>query len=115
MVVKVYDLVGEYAMGADRGEKLYEEIYPKLLEGKNISLDFTGIKIFTSSFLSVAIGQLLKDIAREKLYELAEFTGLSQKHQKLIAYVIDNAEHYYSDEEYRNAVNTVMSEKASAL
>lgn len=31
----------------------------------------------------------------EKLYELAEFTGLSQKHQKLIAYVMTNAERYY--------------------
>lgn len=115
MVVKVYDIVGEYAMAADAGENLYEEIYPKLLEGKNISLDFTGVRIFTSSFLSIGIGQLLKDISREKVYELVEFTGLSQKHQKLLAYVIENAEHYYTDEEYRNAVNTVMSEKASAL
>lgn len=115
MIVKVYDLVGEYAMGVDIGEKLYEEIYPKLLEGKNISLDFTGIKIFTSIFFSSAIGQLLKDISREKLYELIEFTGLSQKHQKLLSYVIENAEHYFTDEEYRNAVDTVISEKASAL
>lgn len=67
MVVKVYDIVGEYAMVADAGEKLYEEIYPNLLEGKNISLDFTGVIIFTSSFLNIAIGQLLKDISREKL------------------------------------------------
>ncbi|GJD15455.1 hypothetical protein RIVM261_004110 [Rivularia sp. IAM M-261] len=95
MLVKVYDIVGEYAMGADRGEKLYEEIYPKLLKGKNINLDFTSVNIFTSSFLSLASCQLLKDIAREKLYELAEFTGLSQKHQKLIAYVMTNAERYY--------------------
>ncbi len=115
MVVKVYDIVGEYAMGADRGEKLYEEIYPKLLEGKNISLDFTGVKIFTSPFFSFAIGHLLKDIAREKLYELIEFTGLSQDDQKLLAHVMKNAERYFSDEEYRNAVDTVISEKASAL
>lgn len=44
-----------------------------------------------------------------------EFTGLLQKHQTLLAYVIENAEHYYSNEEYRNAVDTVMSEKASEL
>lgn len=115
MVVKVYDLIGEYAMGADRGEKLYEEIYPKLLEGKNISLEFTGIKIFTSIFFSSAMGKLLKDIACEKLYELIEFTGLSQDDQKLLAHVMKNAERYFSDEEYRNAVDTVISEKASAL
>ncbi len=48
---------------------------------------------------------------REKLYVLIEFTGLSQKHQKLLAYVIENAERYYSDENYRNAVDTVMSKK----
>jgi STAS-like domain of unknown function (DUF4325) len=113
--VKVYNIVAEFAMAADGGQKLYEEIYPKLLEGKNISLDFTGVKIFTSPFFNFAIGQLLKNITREKLYELVEFIGLSQNDQKLLAHVMKNAERYYSDEEYRNAVDTVMSEKASAL
>ncbi len=115
MIINVYDIVGEFAMAADAGEKLYDKIYTQLQQSKSISLDFTGVKIFTSCFLNIAIGQLLKDIAREKLYELVEFTGLSQQHQKLIAYVIDNAERYYSDENYRNAVDTVMSQKASEL
>lgn len=102
-------------MGADGGEKVYEEIYPKLLEGKNISLDFTGVKFFTSPFFSFAIGKLLKDIACENLYKLIEFTGLSQDDQKLLAHVMTNAERYYSDDKYRNAVDIVMSQRASEL
>jgi hypothetical protein len=57
----------------------------------------------------------LKDIGREKLYELIEFTGLSQDHQKLLAHVMKNAERYYSDEEYRNAVDTVILQRALEL
>ncbi len=57
----------------------------------------------------------MKDIGREKLYELIEFTGLSQDHQKLLAHVMKNAERYYSDEEYRNAVDTVILQRALEL
>lgn len=82
-------------MAAYAEEKLYDKIYTQLQQGKSISLDFTGVKIFTSTFLNIAIGQLLKNIVCEKLYELVEFTGLSQKHQKLLAYAIENANSYY--------------------
>ncbi|MBW4601138.1 MAG: STAS-like domain-containing protein [Calothrix sp. FI2-JRJ7] len=76
---------------------------------------FHSVNIFTSCFLNIAIGQLLKDIAREKLHELVKFAELSQDDQKLLAHVITNAERYYSDEEYRNAVDIVMSQRASEL
>lgn len=114
MVINVYDIVGEFGTAASTAQKLYDKIYPELVAGKNISLDFTGVKIFTSSFFNLAITRILKDITSEKLYQLVEFTGLSKDNEKLLTHLIKNAEHYYYNEEYRNAVDTVMSEMASA-
>ncbi|RUS99177.1 hypothetical protein DSM106972_078790 [Dulcicalothrix desertica PCC 7102] len=115
MEIKVYDIVAEYATTVSTAQKLYDIVYPELLAEKNISLDFTGVKIVTSLFFNLAITRILKDITRKKFDQLVEFTGLSERHQKLLTHLIKNAERYYYDEQYRNAVDTVMSEMASAL
>lgn len=59
MRINVYEIIGEFAMAADAGEKLSDKIYTQLQQDKSISLDFTGVKIFTSTFLNIPIGQLL--------------------------------------------------------
>ncbi len=115
MVIKVYDIVGEFGIGASDAQKLYDIIYPKLLAHKNVTLDFTGVKACMALFFNLALGKILKDITPDKFYQLVEFTGMSQNIQKLLTHILKNAEHYYYDEEYRNAVDAAMSEIALEL
>lgn len=115
MVIKVYDIIGEYGIAASDAQKLYDIIYPKLLVDKNVTLDFTGVKVCTALFINLALGRIFQDITPEKFYHFVEFTGLSQNIQKLLAHVLKKAEHYYCDEEYRNAVDAAMSEIALEL
>ncbi|MEH2083978.1 MAG: STAS-like domain-containing protein [Nostoc sp.] len=109
MVYKIYDIVGEYAITADGGQKLYDQIYPLLLAGKPVELDFTGVKVFASPFVNFAFGQLLKDIPADKLNQLVEFTSLNADGWDVLEHVMAKAKRYYSDEKYRTAVDTVIT------
>ncbi|MEH2398292.1 MAG: STAS-like domain-containing protein [Nostoc sp.] len=109
MVYKIYDIVGEYAITADGGQKLYDQIHPLLLAGEPVELDFTGVKVFASPFVNFAFGQLLKDIPAEKLNQLVEFTSLNADGYDVLEHVMANAKRYYSDEKYRTAVDTVIT------
>ncbi|MEA5578999.1 STAS-like domain-containing protein [Anabaena sp. UHCC 0451] len=112
---KIYDMVGEYATTADYGQELYEVIHPCLLRGEAIELDFTGVKVFASPFINFAFGQLLKDISTENLNQLIEFTSLNDDGWDVLEYVIAKAKRYYSDEKYRNAVDTVITNMAETF
>ncbi|MEH2394073.1 MAG: STAS-like domain-containing protein [Nostoc sp.] len=109
MVYKIYDIVGEYAITADGGQKLYDQIHPLLLAGEPVELDFTGVKVFASPFVNFAFGQLLKDIPADKLNQLVEFTSLNADGWDVLEHVMANAKRYYSDEKYRTAVDTVIT------
>ncbi|MEH2119939.1 STAS-like domain-containing protein [Nostoc sp.] len=109
MVYKIYDIVGEYAITADGGQKLYDQIHPLLLAGESVELDFTRVKVFASPFVNFAFGQLLKDIPADKLNQLVEFTSLNADGYDVLEHVMANAKRYYSDEKYRTAVDTVIT------
>ncbi|MBJ7298651.1 MAG: STAS-like domain-containing protein [Dolichospermum sp.] len=113
MMYKVYDIVGEYAITPDGGQKLYDQIHPCLLTGETVELDFVGVKVFASPFVNFAFGQLLKDIPTEKLNQLLEFVSLNDDGWDVINHVMSNAKRYYSDEKYRTAVDTVITDMAT--
>jgi hypothetical protein len=112
MIYKIYDIVGEYAITVDGGQKLYNQIHPYLLRGETVELDFAGVKVFGSPFVNFAFGQLLKDIPAEKLNQLLKFKFLNEDGRDVIDHVMANAKRYYSDEKYRNAVDTVITDMA---
>lgn len=64
---KLVELVDESCISIEDGQKVYDLIHPHLLAGSVVELDFSGVENCTTSFLSFAIGQLLKDISLEKL------------------------------------------------
>ena len=113
MTYKIYNIVGEYAITVDGGQKVYDQIYPELVAGNPVELDFTGVKVFASPFFNFAIGQLLKDIAADNLNRLLSFNFLNDNGQNLLERVIANAKHYYSDPHYQKAVDAVLEEYAS--
>ncbi|MBD2772156.1 STAS-like domain-containing protein [Iningainema tapete] len=115
MTYKIYDIVGEYAITAEGGQKIYDKIHPQLLAGKPVELDFTGVKVFASLFFNFAIAQLLKDIPASNLNQLVKFTALGSHGLNVLERVIVNAKRYYCDQQYRNAVDTVMAQQAAIL
>lgn len=112
MIYKVYDIVGKYAITVNGGQKLYTQIHPCLLNDETVELDFAGVEIFAPPFVNFAFGQLLKDISSEKLNQLLEFTSLNADGWDVINHVMTKVKRYYSDEKYRTAVDTVITDMA---
>jgi hypothetical protein len=112
MIYKIYDIIGENCMTPDEGQKIHDLIYPQLVANIPVELDFTGVNICISPFFNFAIGQLLKDIDFITLNRLLKVSNLNPVGMQLLKVVIDNAKRYYSDDNFREAVERVLTEQA---
>jgi len=115
MFYKVYEITGKFATDCDSGQELYDLIYPKLMQGESVELDFTGVSVFASAFFNYAIGQLLQQMTADELNRLLTFKALSPMGNNLLKRVIDNAKRYYSDSRYQQAVDDVIEEYAASF
>lgn len=115
MQYKMREVIGEYCITLEDGQKVYDLIHPQLVDGSSVELDFTGVKVFASPFFNFAIGQLLGDIQVDHLNRLVKFTNLNAVGTGVLKRVIQNAKRYYSDEDFHNAVDEVLAEQAVSL
>lgn len=112
---EILTLVGKNCITLADGQKVYELIYPELLADRPVELDFAGVKIFAAPFFNFAFGQLLKDIQPENLNRLLKVFNLNQVGEQILKLVIENSKRYYSDPDFRNRVDQVITEQASSL
>ena len=115
MIIKVHKITAEYAISADHGQQVYDQIHGELLDGYFVELDFSEVKVFASAFFNFAIGQLLKDISTDDLNQLLKITNLNQNGAQILRHSIANAKKYYSDPHYQKAVDIVMEEYAASF
>jgi STAS-like domain of unknown function (DUF4325) len=111
----VSKITGEFALSFDDGQQLFDLIFPQLLTGQTVELDFAGVTSVSTAFFNVAIGQLLQDIHFDTLNEKLVIENLSPYGKTVLSQVIENAKPYYSDPAYRQAVDTVMEEYAASF
>ena len=112
MKYKIYDLIGENCMTQQAGQQVYDLIYPELQAGQPVELDFAQVRRFLSVFFNFALGQLLRDIKAEDLDRLLIVSNLNPIGQQAYDRVLENAQHYYSDEMYRKAVDEMVQEQS---
>ncbi|GIK67561.1 MAG: hypothetical protein BroJett018_53550 [Chloroflexota bacterium] len=108
MKIDIINLIGEYCITLDDGQQVYDLIHPALDAKEVVELDFTGVEIVASPFLNAAIGQLLRDLQPNDLNAYLKITNLSSIARPMLKQVIDNAKRYYSEPDYRNAVDKVI-------
>lgn len=113
MKYKVHELIGENCMSQLAGQQMYDLIHPQLQAGESVELDFTGVRRFLTVFFNFAIGQLYRDIEAEDLEKLLVLSHLSPLGQQTYENVIDHAKRYYSDEQYRQAVDEMILEQSA--
>ena len=115
MILKIYDITGEYAISADYGQQVYDQIHSDLFDGRAVELDFAEVKVFASAFFNFAIGQLLKDISTDDFHRLLQISSLSPNGASILDQIITNAKRYYSDSQYQTAADAVMEEYADSF
>ncbi len=111
----IFNLVGEICFTLDDGEKVYNLIYPELVAGNPVELDFAGVRFFASPFFNAAFGRLLKDLASEELDRLLKVSNMNPVGRNTLKLVIKDSEQYYRDPVYRKAVDEVFAEQLEEL
>lgn len=115
MNLKIRDITGNYAISADHGQQVYDQIHSQLLDGHAVELDFSEVNVFASAFFNFAIGQLLKDISPDDLNRLLQINNLNQNGKTILRQIIENAKRYYDDPDYQEAADAVMEEYAASF
>ena len=112
MNVNVQQLVGAVCMTYEDGEKLHAAYRPAFDRGETIFLDFSGTRIFVSQFFNAAVGQLLEDHNIEEVRQRLKFVNLPAAANAPLRRSVENAERYYRDPQYRDALDRVLANQA---
>ncbi|AZE47722.1 hypothetical protein C4K04_2038 [Pseudomonas chlororaphis] len=97
--IKVFELTGRNAISMQNGEKLYNALHSKLMDGQKIEINFEKVNLFASPFFNASIGLLLKDIEVGNLQKQLSVTDLSDVGRDLLNHVISNAITFYKNSE----------------
>lgn len=102
-------LLGELCMTVQQGNKLYGLIYPQLIQGDTVTLDFIGVVICIPPFMNASVGMLLKDIPLEVMNKLLTITNLNPTAKQTFKLVIEDANEYWNDESIKKTVDELFS------
>jgi STAS-like domain of unknown function (DUF4325) len=108
MLVKVYEIGGEWPIPFDEGEKIYELIRPELAQGRPVTLDFEGVKIVTSPFLNQAVGRLLEHFTPEEVKRLLHVVNLPPEDRDKVELAIKLNHEYFTNPKIREATDRIM-------
>lgn len=111
MKITINDIIGPRCIIKEDGQKIYDIIYGPLKQGQVVTLNFEGVTQFASPFFNFAIGQLLKDINKEKLQKLLKYENINDVGKQVIDRVIDNASQYHGNQDYRHIVDDILKQQ----
>jgi len=112
MNVEIKTLVGYSCVTSEDGQRVYNEIYPKLKSGESVCLNFSGVRAFASPFFNFAIGQLLKDLEPEVLNRLLKVEKIKSDGLLVWRRVVKNAKEYYKNPEAKKAIDEILKQQA---
>lgn len=110
-ILDVFTYTGKNCITRTDGDKIYNLIYPDLLAGKTIQLNFEGVEIYASPFFNAAIGRLLKDIKKEVIDENLKLVNIKQVGQETFELVKSNSSQYYNDHSFRKSLDAVLNDE----
>jgi hypothetical protein len=95
LTIPIHALTGEYASDSSEAWTIYSQIHPELIAGNPVTLDFSGVAVFSAVFFNVAIAQLLKDILTGNAQGNLKIEGLSGQGRELLRKCVENAKGFY--------------------
>jgi len=113
MLIKVLEMIGENCVTPVDGQIVYEIILSELKNGNKVTVDFSGVGIFASSFFNTAIGQLYKDFDSKDLNTMLIVTQLTDDGKIVLKRVIENSKKYYSNEKMRRAQEQIICQQVN--
>jgi hypothetical protein len=112
MKLNVQKLVGDVCMTCEDGEKLHAAYRTAFDARETVELDFAGTRIFVSQFFNAAVGQLLKDYSIDEVRRRLQCVNLPPAAAGPLRRSVENAERYYHDPKFREALDRVLADQA---
>lgn len=101
LLLNVREVLGSpSALSREQGEQIYNKIFPVLIEGGNVTLDFGEIESVITPFLNVAIGKLYSDLSSEQLNNQLHIINPPDSLYSKVNIVAENAKRFYGNQEY---------------
>jgi hypothetical protein len=112
MQISVFDIVGEFAVATQDGERIYSTIKDLLSGSDVIELLFARVRVFATPFFNASVGRLLKDdLSPEEFNRRIAFRDLGLVGREALIKVIENAKQY-SDPAAREALDKILIEQS---
>lgn len=112
MKINIQQLIGEVCMTFEDGQKVYNAYQPAFVAGDTVELDFGGTRVFVSQFFNASVGQLLKDHGLDEVRARLKVVNLPPSGSEPLRRSVENAERYYRDPKYREALDSVLTAQA---
>jgi hypothetical protein len=108
MKVPVHKIAGDVCMTYKDGERLQREFREAFDRGDAVELDFDNTRIFVTAFFNAAVASLLENYSRDELELRLKIVNLSPAAKELLDHSLDNADRYYHDPNFRQALDGVL-------
>jgi len=100
ITIRIVNTIGNvYAVEAEEGQKVFEQIVKAFKDEKKVLISFQNIKMLTTAFLNTAVGQLYKDFSEEYIRENLKVAEISDSGKVALKRVVETAKLFYKDPE----------------
>jgi hypothetical protein len=113
MKVPVNKIVGDVCMTYTDGERLHREFREAFDRGDTVELDFDKTRIFVTAFFNAAIASLLEKYSRDELERRLKIVNLPAAAKEPLNHSLENADRYYHDPNFREALDRVLGNLAA--
>ncbi|MDD4556240.1 MAG: STAS-like domain-containing protein [Alphaproteobacteria bacterium] len=94
--LKVKEIIdSEFAVSADRANKVYNLISNAIKEKKRINVSFKDIEVLITAFLNIIYGDLYRDFKEEEIENYVSFIDLTNDWEELIPLIKQRALEFY--------------------
>lgn len=97
LVKDLFEKNTNFVLTYEDAKVLYEEMKNLLSKHEVITLDFSGLKIVSSSFLSGSIGLLVKEMTVENIKQKIILKNTPLGTMEIFNMVLNNAEKFYKN------------------
>lgn len=95
VTINVRDFTGcPFAVAAEDGNQLHDQIFPLVRAGTPVALSFAGIETVIAAFLGAAIGRLFATLSDEELGRLLTIRDISLDDLAAVDRTVRNARRY---------------------
>jgi hypothetical protein len=109
MIIKMFDIFGDFAEDKDAAAKLREEKIKQSIEkSENIILDFEGVTLVTQSFIHALISNVLRMRGEEALDSL-EFKNCVPVVKGIVSTVVQYSLDTMTDEDHDEQASSSLS------